>query len=231
MTRIGNSTYSREFTPDVSSSNNKPAQNQRVVLQPIEIITPHGGTTSQNTGTEQTKQPSSALLQQFVNQGGTLAIGHRGEEVKELQSLLNLTGIRPSLRTDGQYGLDTEEAVRRFQVEKGLAVDGVFGPQALEALRLSLGLRELEPGQTENTKPSQQPLNTLLSEHTSQIAEIEKEKEKQLHQSPIINVKKLPVHGKVRSFVPEPVRLSGESPVSHTEQEILLPSISNPKTE
>jgi len=52
--------------------------------------------------------------------------------VTELQSLLNHHGAE--LAVDGDFGPLTEAAVRDFQVEKGLSVDGIVGPQTKGAL-------------------------------------------------------------------------------------------------
>lgn len=57
----------------------------------------------------------------------TLKIGSRGEEVKLLQSKLNLI-------VDGIFGKLTDEAVRDFQKSKGLTVDGVVGAMTWDAL-------------------------------------------------------------------------------------------------
>ena len=54
--------------------------------------------------------------------------GMEGEDVKELQRLL---GINP----DGDFGPNTEAAVRRFQEANGLGADGIAGPVTLNLLR------------------------------------------------------------------------------------------------
>jgi peptidoglycan hydrolase-like protein with peptidoglycan-binding domain len=59
--------------------------------------------------------------------------GAKGENVKRLQSLLRSHGS-PSLVVDGDFGPATEAAVRHFQSEHKLAVDGVVGPQTWAAL-------------------------------------------------------------------------------------------------
>src|SRR5262245_22820946 len=56
--------------------------------------------------------------------------GDRGTAVKKVQRAL---GVEP---VDGIFGADTEAAVKRFQRRKGLAVDGVVGPQTRKALGL-----------------------------------------------------------------------------------------------
>ncbi len=57
----------------------------------------------------------------------------RGDDVKELQMLLNRLGFNAG-REDGIYGRQTDSAVRRFQHEIGLVVDGIVGPTTVEAL-------------------------------------------------------------------------------------------------
>lgn len=56
----------------------------------------------------------------------TLRRGAKGDTVKNLQERLNSL-IGTSLVTDGIFGINTENAVKKFQKEKGLVVDGVVG--------------------------------------------------------------------------------------------------------
>ena len=58
----------------------------------------------------------------------TLRRGSTGEDVKYLQNRLNGIGFG-SLVVDGIFGAATEEAVKKFQGDYGLTVDGVVGPQ------------------------------------------------------------------------------------------------------
>lgn len=53
-----------------------------------------------------------------------LRLGSKGDDVKELQRLLNIT-------QDGVFGKNTEKAVKAFQIEHKLVSDGVVGPQTL----------------------------------------------------------------------------------------------------
>lgn len=62
----------------------------------------------------------------------TLRKGDRGDEVKDLQTLLNKCGY--ILDVDGAFGSKTEEAVKDFQRQNGLTVDGIVGPKTWEAL-------------------------------------------------------------------------------------------------
>lgn len=59
--------------------------------------------------------------------------GNRGEEVSLLQTLLN-NQIEAKLNLDGIFGPLTEKAVRLFQTNKGIKVDGIVGPQTKGAL-------------------------------------------------------------------------------------------------
>ncbi len=59
--------------------------------------------------------------------------GAKGEDVKRLQALLRSHGF-PDLAADGDFGPATEVAVRHFQSERKLVVDGVAGPQTWAAL-------------------------------------------------------------------------------------------------
>lgn len=63
-----------------------------------------------------------------------LSLGSRGEEVKELQARLQSLGYDPGA-ADGHFGYLTNDAVRAFQRDHGLRVDGVAGPQVWGALR------------------------------------------------------------------------------------------------
>ena len=77
--------------------------------------------------------------------GGVLRRGSQGEKVLALQKRLHELGYFSGAQ-DGIYGLLTERAVKLFQSEHGLAVDGIAGPKTLEAMENSapadLGERE-----------------------------------------------------------------------------------------
>ena len=63
----------------------------------------------------------------------TLTRGMRGWDVASLQFRLALRGF-PSGVFDGDFGAQTDAAVRRFQEWAGLAPDGVAGPATMRAL-------------------------------------------------------------------------------------------------
>ena len=67
----------------------------------------------------------------------SLKVGHKGEAVKALQSQLCALGYR--LAEDGIFGYNTLQAVRDFQKQKQLKVDGVAGPCTMAQVMLALG--------------------------------------------------------------------------------------------
>jgi len=58
--------------------------------------------------------------------------GSRGQEVRELQSILRTKGY--PLAVDGIFGPQTKRAVVRFQATHGLAADGIVGPKTYAKL-------------------------------------------------------------------------------------------------
>lgn len=62
-----------------------------------------------------------------------LRIGHRGNEVTQLQKQLKDAKVY-NYKVTGYYGNITRDAVIRFQRQKGLATDGIAGPKTLAAL-------------------------------------------------------------------------------------------------
>jgi peptidoglycan hydrolase-like protein with peptidoglycan-binding domain len=64
---------------------------------------------------------------------GSLRRGAQGAAVVELQNALKAQGFDPG-PADGDFGPQTEAAVKAFQAAKGLEVDGVAGPKTRAAL-------------------------------------------------------------------------------------------------
>ncbi len=60
-----------------------------------------------------------------------LMMGSQGSETRTLQSKLNqaVPPPAPGLDTDGIFGQYTDQAVRRFQSQRRILVDGIVGPQ------------------------------------------------------------------------------------------------------
>lgn len=67
-----------------------------------------------------------------------LGRGSKGSEVIELQKKLTQLGYTLG-KADGKFGSKTEAAVRRFQKEHGLRVDGLAGTQTIKELKRLTG--------------------------------------------------------------------------------------------
>lgn len=66
--------------------------------------------------------------------GSRLAMGAAGAEVTALQKALNAT-MTAGLAVDGQFGPNTEIAVKNYQRSRSLSADGVVGTQTWAALK------------------------------------------------------------------------------------------------
>ena len=65
----------------------------------------------------------------------TIRKGNKGDVVRECQRMLDKLGYNLGIcGVDGDYGTATDAAVRAFQREHGLVVDGVCGPMTWDAL-------------------------------------------------------------------------------------------------
>src|SRR5437764_8816250 len=60
--------------------------------------------------------------------------GETGEAVRDLQRRLAALGLDSASDEPGEFGPGTEAAVRAFQQQRGLVVDGLCGPQTWAAL-------------------------------------------------------------------------------------------------
>lgn len=79
---------------------------------------------------------TNLLAVNSIGSSGGLRRGDRSEAVRQLQLRLRDLGYYYD-DIDGIYGLNTEDAVTRFQVNRGLFPDGIAGSQTLAALGLS----------------------------------------------------------------------------------------------
>ncbi|MEC4896321.1 MAG: peptidoglycan-binding protein [Oscillatoria sp. PMC 1051.18] len=71
----------------------------------------------------------------LTNAASALQRGDRGSDVVRLQNELKREGFfPPNVRSTGNYEQITEDAVKKFQRAYGLRVDGIAGPQTLNAL-------------------------------------------------------------------------------------------------
>ena len=80
-----------------------------------------------------------AAVQSGDNSVSTLStMGSRGDEVRRIQQKLKSMGYYTG-SVDGIYGTQTQSAVKKFQRDNGLDVDGIAGPKTLSYLGISSG--------------------------------------------------------------------------------------------
>ncbi|MBA2177005.1 peptidoglycan-binding protein [Halobacillus locisalis] len=85
--------------------------------------------------------------------------GDQGTRVETLQRQLTSLGYTPG-PLDGRFGPQTESAVRAFQRDQGLAIDGSFGPLTMAALNNALTSHAASEDAPSVPKPS--PANETL---------------------------------------------------------------------
>ena len=69
----------------------------------------------------------------------TLRKGSKGEAVKKLQQRLMELGYKlPRFGADGDYGNETVAAVKAFQQDWGLKVDGIAGPETQKIMETAV---------------------------------------------------------------------------------------------
>ncbi len=76
--------------------------------------------------------PQSGMVSTYP--GYIITMGARGENVVKIQQKLIALGYTVSGGVDGQYGYGVQAAVKQFQSDNGLSVDGDVGPITWDAL-------------------------------------------------------------------------------------------------
>ena len=101
--------------------------------------------------------------------------GSTGEAVRRLQEKLNALGYDAGI-VDGVFGSRTETAVRQFQSDNDLVVDGIAGHATQEALysggSIPAGTPEPDPrDMPEPQEPGDPDILDLILSHTEAILE------------------------------------------------------------
>ncbi|KAF2241282.1 hypothetical protein BU26DRAFT_184190 [Trematosphaeria pertusa] len=97
----------------------------------------------------------NAELRDVLNGRGTLKRGSRGEAVKLIQQAFIDLGEAMSAGADGIFGLQTHDAVVRFQMSNGLTADGIIGRNTMSVLDATIAAHD-------NNNPPPQPPQTVL---------------------------------------------------------------------
>ena len=69
-----------------------------------------------------------------MNSGPTLSIDATGRDVRRLQRIFVMTKTLGPSSITGTFDVTTEQAVKDFQQDAGLTVDGIVGPATWQAL-------------------------------------------------------------------------------------------------
>ena len=96
--------------------------------------TDDGGGGGDVKSTRQTRE-ANYTLEQIKNGTAVAKRGDKGNVVKSLQNLLmQAGGSLPKYGADGDYGSETEAAVKAFQSKNGLGADGEIGKKTYDAM-------------------------------------------------------------------------------------------------
>ena len=91
----------------------------------------------------------------------TIKSGSKGQQVKQMQELLNSIGF--TIKVDGNFGKISDDAIKQFQFNNGLTPDGIVGKITWDALiEEQPGINVLKQGDhNDNVKLAQQLLLKL----------------------------------------------------------------------
>ena len=101
-----------------------------------------GGSSGSSSGgssggsSEESKEEKESEEKKKSSSDNSLKKGSKGEEVKKLQKRLNAIG-KYGLEEDGDFGTNTEKAVKDYQSKHGLTVDGIVGEKTWKKLNSS----------------------------------------------------------------------------------------------
>lgn len=111
-----------------------------VVMQtsPLRILHCSGG--GVQTDTSAKRWQFHGMLRLLAARTGLLQSGDTGDAVRDMQTALMAAGFALPLHgADGEFGAETEQALRRFQAARGLNASGAADADTLDALRLLNG--------------------------------------------------------------------------------------------
>ena len=94
--------------------------------------------------------------------------GSKGEDVRFLQQKLNEFGAE--IPVDGSFGNQTDRAVRNFQTDHGLTVDGIAGPNTMAALQRTVNKHYDEHLEKGSSGDEVRKLQELLNEHGASLS-------------------------------------------------------------
>ena len=128
-----------------------------------------GSDSGSGSGSISVVAPLPTLNTKYALGDRDLRKGCSGSDVKELQGLLMKLGYNlPKYQDDGDFGSETLKAVKKFQSNNGLKVDGVVGELTLDAINKSIAKLESSTiqiqvtGNTVNVRDTNSILGKIL---------------------------------------------------------------------
>lgn len=119
-----------KFENPANAASQKAARyNRRTKFMNLKVTSDTSTSTSNKIPTVSTTVVQKVISVQLVQ----LSKGAEGAAVKTLQTLLNARGFNCGI-VDGEFGNDTETALKNFQKSVGLKVDGICGINTWKAL-------------------------------------------------------------------------------------------------
>ena len=103
--------------------------------------------------------------------------GSQGEQVKKLQQELNKYGYK--LDVDGQFGTKTQAAVRDYQKNNGLSVDGIVGKNTWGKLNSAPEIKKEKATTATSVKKTSKPTQEKRPEYKKSSALRDAEKKLQ----------------------------------------------------
>ena len=104
-------------------------------ILPNGIRWPPGARPPLGVATRAPAEPAAPLGRRLLRRGDT------GDDVEELQRALASLGLMQNDPNVATFGPDTEDAVRQFQRQEGLLIDGIVGPATISAIEGALSAR------------------------------------------------------------------------------------------
>lgn len=100
--------------------------------------------------------------------------GMKGADVKALQELLIQLGYElPNYGADGDFGTETEKAVKTFQKAEGLTQDGLYGDKTHAELMDAVADDEQAKDEVQDAEPDIDATDSTPEEDTSAIVRVE----------------------------------------------------------
>ena len=129
------------------------------------MIGVNGGQQGIVSVTPQIITPAPVSANPSSSSGSSLKVGSTGSEVKKLQQRLKDLGYLKG-GVDGDFGAATETAVKNFQANNGLEVDGKAGPATLTKVYSSSARKAPSTTKTNTPRPTNTPFTSLKNGST-----------------------------------------------------------------